>query len=151
MKNIFIVSIIVFILTSCANFEEPEFRGSEGIKIEKMEGKKIGFTAGIKVYNPNWFGIKIKPSHLDVFIEDQYMGKIYLEKKIKLKPKQESSLSMQLRAELEDGAMITVLKYSNKEKVSVNLKGKVKGGVWFFSKKIKIDETKTVSGKELKF
>ena len=30
-----------------------------------------------------------------------------------------------------------------------HITGKVKGGVWFFSKKIAIDETKTISGKNL--
>lgn len=150
MKKIFFVFSLLFTISSCASFKEPEFRGSEGIKLEKMEGKKIAFTAGIKVFNPNWFGIKIKPSNLDVFLEDQYMGKVYLEKKVKMKAKRESSLSMQLRAELEDGAMITLLKYSNKENVSVHLKGKVKGGIWFFSKKFEIDETKKISGKDLK-
>jgi LEA14-like dessication related protein len=150
MKNILIVSFLAAIISSCANFEEPEFISSNGLKMGKIEGKKISITADVVVANPNWFGIKIKPSNLDVYIENQYMGKIYLEKKVKMKAKRESTLSMDLRAELADGAMITALKYANKENVKVHLTGKVKGGVWLFSKKIAIDETKTISGKNLK-
>jgi LEA14-like dessication related protein len=149
MKNLFFLSILFLIVTSCANFEEPEFISSDGVKMGEMEGKKISLTADVKVSNPNWFSIKIKPSNLDVYIENQYMGKIYLEKKVKMKAKKESTLSMELRAELADGAMITALKYANKENVKVHLIGKVKGGVWIFSKKIAIDETKTISGKNL--
>ena len=33
--------------------------------------------------------------------------------------------------------------------MNVSIKGKVKGGVWFLSKKIEIDETRQVSGKDL--
>lgn len=150
MKNILIVSFLATIISSCANFEEPEFISSNGLKMGKIEGKKISITADVVVANPNWFGIKIKPSNLDVYIENQYMGKIFLEKKVKMKAKQESTLSMDLRAELADGAMITALKYANKESVKVHFTGKVKGGVWLFSKKIAIDETKTISGKNLK-
>ena len=150
MKKILIVSFLAAIISSCANFEEPESISSNGLKMGKIEGKKISLTADVVVANPNWFGIKIKPSNLDVYIENQYMGKIYLEKKVKMKAKRESTLSMDLRAELADGAMITALKYANKENVKVHLTGKVKGGVWLFSKKIAIDETKTISGKNLK-
>lgn len=149
-KSLFFTVLLGFILTSCANFEEPEFRGSEGMKLEKMEGKKISFTAGVTVYNPNWFGIKIKPSNVEVYIEDQFMGKIYLDKKVKMKAKSESLLSFPLFGELEDGAMITLLRYANAENVRIHIKGKVKGGVFIFSKKFEIDETRTISGKNLK-
>lgn len=150
MKSYFLIFLLGTILCSCANFEEPEFKGSEGLKLEKMEGKKISFTAGAKVYNPNWFGIKIKPSHVEVYIEDQLMGEIYLDKKVKMKAKSESSLIFPLIGELEDGAMITLMRYASKENVRVQIKGKVKGGVWIFSKKFEVDETRTVSGKDLK-
>lgn len=149
-KRIFFLSILCLLIGSCANFEEPEFRGSEGMKLEKMEGKKITFTAGAKVYNPNWFAIKIKPSHVEVYIEDQLMGEIHLDKKVKMKAKSESSLIFPLIGELEDGAMITLMRYSGKENVRLRIKGKVKGGVWIFSKKFEVDETRTVSGKDLK-
>lgn len=144
------ISVMALVLSSCANFEEPEFISSSGLKLEKMDGQVINFTAGAKVYNPNWFGIKIKPSHVEIYVEDQLMGNVFLEKKVKLKAKRESDLVFKLRGELEDGAMITALKYSRKDNVAVRIKGKVKGGVWIFSKKMEIDETKTVSGKDLK-
>jgi hypothetical protein len=88
---------------------------------------------------------------VEIYVEDQLMGNVFMEKKVKLKAKRESDLVFKLRGELEDGAMITVLKYSRKDNVAVRIKGKVKGGVWIFSKKMEIDETKTVSGKDLKF
>ena len=114
-----------------------------------IDGKTINFNAGVKVSNPNWFAIKVKRSTVDVYVEEQYMGKVSLEKKVKLKAKRESILQFPLKAELEDGAMFTMLRYASKENVNVRIKGKVKGGVWFFSKKIEIDETRQVSGKEL--
>jgi LEA14-like dessication related protein len=123
--------------------------GSEGITGFKIDGKTINFNAGVKVSNPNWFAIKVKRSTVDVYVEEQYMGKVSLEKKIKLKAKRESILQFPLKAELEDGAMFTMLRYASKENVNVRIKGKVKGGVWFFSKKIEIDETRQVSGKDL--
>jgi LEA14-like dessication related protein len=117
--------------------------------MDKMDGKEILFTAGVKVNNPNWFGIKIKRSAVDVYIEDQLMGKVQLEKKVKMKARRESTLTLPLKAVLEDGALITMMRYASKENVNVRIKGKVRGGVWIFSKKIEIDEKRQISGKDL--
>lgn len=146
--TIFYSLILLLLLSSCA-VEAPEFIGSDGFKMDKMDGKEILFTAGVKVNNPNWFGIKIKRSAVDVYIEDQLMGKVQLEKKVKMKAKRESTLTLPLKAVLEDGALITMMRYASKENVNVRIKGKVKGGVWIFSKKIEIDEKRQISGKDL--
>ena len=148
LRFLFLALVSVFLVSSCA-LESPEFLGSEGMEGFKIDGKTITFNAGVKVSNTNWFAIKVKRSTVDVYVEEQYMGKVSLEKKVKLKAKRESILQFPLKAELEDGAMFTMLRYASKENVNVRIKGKVKGGVWFFSKKIEIDETRQVSGKEL--
>jgi LEA14-like dessication related protein len=149
MKKFLFILTAVVLLTGCATFQEPEFRGSEGVKMEKMDGQEISLSAGVKVYNPNWFALKIKPSTVEVYLEDQLMGTVKLTKKVKMKAKQESSISLPLLATLEDGAMFTALRYAKKDQVKVRIKGKVKGGIFFLSKKVEIDETKTVSGKDL--
>ncbi len=149
MKKFLFILIAFVLLTGCATFQEPEFRGSEGVKMEKMDGQEISLSAGIKVYNPNWYALKIKPSTVEVYLEDQLMGTVKLNKKVKMKAKQESSLSLSLLATLEDGAMFTALRYAKKDQVKVRIKGKVKGGIFFLSKKVEVDETKTISGKDL--
>ncbi|MEN9440603.1 MAG: hypothetical protein RLZ33_679 [Bacteroidota bacterium] len=149
MKKFLFILTAVVLLTGCATFQEPEFRGSEGVKMEKMDGQEISLSAGVKVYNPNWYALKIKPSTVEVYLEDQLMGTIKLTKKVKMKGKQETSLSLPLLSTLEDGAMFTALRYATKDQVKVRIKGKVKGGVFFVSKKMDVDETKTISGKDL--
>jgi LEA14-like dessication related protein len=147
-KFLFILSAIV-LLTGCATFQEPEFRGSEGVKMDKMDGQEITLSASVKVFNPNWYALKIKPSTVEVYLEEKLMGTVQLTKKVKMKGKQESSLSLHLLATLEDGAMFAALRYATKDQVKVRIKGKVKGGIFFLSKKVEIDETKTISGKDL--
>jgi LEA14-like dessication related protein len=125
LRSLSILLILLSGISSCA-IEAPEFIGSEGVKMEKMDGKEIYLSAGVKVNNPNWFGIKLKKSALDVYLEDQ------------------------LHAELAEGAMLIIARNSAKENVNVRFTGKVKGGIWFFSKKIKIDETRQIPGKSLR-
>ena len=42
---------------------------------------------GADIYNENGFALKVKPSTLDLYIEDQYMGKVHLDKKVRMKRK----------------------------------------------------------------
>ncbi len=150
VKNLLYCTLFLLI-TSCASIAPPEFRGSEGMKLEKIDGRKISLTAGVKVYNPNWFGVKVKPSNVEVYIENKYVGKAFLEKKVKMKAKRESTLKVPIRAELEEGALLTLLKYSTKDQVELHFKGVVKGGVFIFSKKIEIDQKQHIQGRQLRF
>lgn len=118
--------------------------------MEGREGNEIKFNAGVKVYNPNWFGVKLKKSKVEVYLEDQYMGILSLEKKAKMKANRESTIEFPLKMALEDGALITALKYSMKDEVNLIVKGKVKGGVWIISKKIEVTDTIKVPGKNLR-
>ena len=149
IRYLFLSIILTLVFSSC-KVSAPEFRGSEGMKLDKIDGKIITFNVTAKVYNPNWFSVKVKRSGVDVFIEDQYIGKLKLEKKVKMKAKRESTLEAPMRAELEDGAMMSMLRLSTKESVKLRVTGKVKGGIWFLSKKIKVDETTQIPGKNLR-
>ena len=149
VKTIFSFLIVVAFFTSC-KVGAPDFRGSEGFKLDSVEGREIYASVTAKIFNPNWFAIKLKKSAVDVYVEEQYMGKIMLDKKLKIKAKRESELKVPLHAHLEEGAMISILRYSTKENVNLRVEGKIKAGVWFFSKKIKVNETHQVEGKSLR-
>lgn len=138
------------LITSCANFKEPDVKHFEGVKLEKADGKKITFLVKVLIENENWYALKVKPSALDVFVEDVFVGKLHLTKKVKIKAKSSAVVELPVRAELEDGALMTLLKYALKDKVGVHLKGKVKGGVFCFYKRFPVDEKRTIDGSQLK-
>ena len=141
MRTKLILVFSLFLLSSCIEIQDVEFKALEGVKIEKIEGRNISILLTLKLINPNFFSIKIKPSIIDFYIDDQLMGKIKLNSQIKLLKKIEKSYSIPLQIILEDGVMINLLKYSLKDKVKIHLKGFVKGAVYGISKSIEIDET----------
>lgn len=149
MMKQFLILAVLFLATSCANFKEPDVQRFDGVKLEKMDGKKIAFLVKVVVENENWYALKVKPSTVDVFIEDVFVGKLYLTKKVKIKAKSAGVVELPVRAELEDGALMTLLKYAMKDKVGVHLKGKIKGGVFCFYKRFPVDEKRTVDGSQL--
>lgn len=150
MKKLLFAVVTLFLISSCIELEEPEFNGIEDIKIAKLENHKLGIQLGIKVLNPNFFSIKIKPSTVDIFVEDQLIGKAFLDDKIKLIRKKEDIYFAKIRVDLEDGSMMKFFKFALQDKVQLRVKGAVKGSVYGISKKITIDKTSMISGAQFK-
>lgn len=142
--------MLTFLLNSCFEFDEVQFKGVDHISMPSMNDKEILVDLTLKLENPNNFKIKIKPSFLNVFIEDKMMGTIYLDKKVVLKKKQESLYATQLRVKLEDGAFFSLLKYVARREVPVHFIGKIKGSVYGITKKVNVDQVKIVNGSQLK-
>lgn len=151
MRNLLFLTVSILLLSSCACFDlsAPEMRGNEKFEIKKVDGNKITLNAKADMYNENCFSVKIKPSNLDLIIDGENVGTVRLDKKVKLKSKQESTIDANLTATLSEGVMKKALKYATKSEIEVQLKGKVKGGIFIFSKKFEINETRTISGSSL--
>jgi LEA14-like dessication related protein len=150
MKHLFYCILILLCFSSCIELQDVEFKGMDGIKIEKMENKKIALSLGVKIENPNFFSIKIKPSVVDVFVNDELIGKAYLDEKIKLIHKTENTYFTKIHVDLEEGSIFKFMKYAMKLKVQLRVKGKIKGSVYGISKKVEIDEMKEVDGSNFK-
>lgn len=141
--------VVIFLVSSCFEYDDVDFKGVENFKMGKFEGQNISFSMDVKLDNPNKFSIKIKPSVVDVFIDEQLIGKTYLDQKVKIVKRKENSYFVPLHVELEDGILMKLMKYSLKDKVKLRLVGKVKGSVYGISKKVKIDETKEIDPKQI--
>lgn len=142
--------LMLLVLTSCGEFKELEFNGSESFKYQGIKGRNVSFIAGAKISNQNGFAIKVKPSVLDVYIEDEQIGKLSLDKKVRIKRKSNAYVEGPFTLELEQGALFKSAKYLGSNEVQVRLKGDVKTGVWFISKKLSVDESKKLSGDMLR-
>jgi LEA14-like dessication related protein len=150
MKKTIGILITLFVFSSC-EFHEPSFSGLESYKIEKFENNELLVNLVFKLRNDNGFKIKVKPSKLSVFAEDVEMGTIFLDKKISFKRKTEGTYETKIRIKIADGAMFSMLKFAGKKELKLRFVGKIKGKVFFVSKKIPIDESKIVSPDQLNF
>jgi LEA14-like dessication related protein len=148
-QRIFILTLLVGFISSCAVYEDLEFERMDGFKLDGIKGRDINMTVGVVVTNPNWYAIKLLPSTVKVFLEGQLIGEVHLNEKVKIRRKQENTLSVPLNATLEEGAMFTMIRYSTKDTISLRMTGDVRAGVLFVSKKMAVDENRKISGKGL--
>lgn len=146
MKNWLVIASLLFILSSCLEFDDVKFKGIESVKFPKVDQKEILIDLSLKLDNPNNYKIKIKPSTLDVYIGGVLMGQVHLDKKFVIKRNREGSYSTQLAVKLEDGMLFSLMKFATMTEVSIRFKGRVKGSVYGINKKVDIDETKKING-----
>jgi LEA14-like dessication related protein len=135
-------------LTACA-FEQPTFKSYEGVEMGKMDASKVSFTVKVKIQNPNWYALKVKPSSLDVSTSDGKLGTLHLDEKIKMKGRKETFIIAPMHVDLEKGILMKMMSFGFKDSVKINLKGDVRGGVFFISKKIPMEFSKSISPKDL--
>ncbi len=139
---------IVVLLASCS-FQQPVFKKYEGFDMGKMDTKTISFTVKASIYNPNWYALKVKPSSLEISTSDGKLGVLHLDEKIKMKGRKETSIVAPMHIDLEKGIMMKLMSFSLKDSVKINLKGDVRGGILFITKKIPVEFSRSVSPKDL--
>jgi LEA14-like dessication related protein len=145
----FLGFILIFLVSSCVSFKNPEFKSMDGYTFDGIEGNQVKFTVKATVYNPNFYTLKVKPSKVNVYAENQLYGTLNLTKTQKMKRKKDTKLEVPMRFDMADGAMMGMMLLLRKDKVNVKLDGKVKGGVYFFSKKFPVTYERAISPKEL--
>ena len=148
MKSVFWL-ILAIGLSSCVSFKEPELKSMDGYSFDGIEGNKVKFTVKATVYNPNFYTLKVKPSKVEVYADNTNYGSLNLTKTQKMKRKKETKLEVPLRFDMADGAMMGMMLLMRKDKINLKIDGKVKGGVYFISKKFPVTYEKSISPKDL--
>lgn len=150
MKRLVYLLFAVLVLSSC-EFIEPEVSGYSNFKFRKLEGKTLNVNFDVTVNNENGYGFKLKKGNLHLLVNDQDIGTIELNDKIKVKRKSEKVYNVPLKLSLSDGAVFRIMKIVNAEKYELKLDGKVRGSVWGFSKNFDVHETRSLSSGDIKF
>ncbi len=141
--------IVCLIISSCAPFVRPEFVSYEGFKMGKMDAKQVSFSLSIKLKNPNSYALKVKKSSLSLSIDAGKIGILNLEKTIKLPRNKETIVEIPMNLALEQGALMRMLTFSMKDSIKLNLEGDLRGGALFFTEKIPLSFSKSISPKAL--
>src|SRR3989338_1087269 len=143
-----LLAVLLFGVNSC-NIDEPDISNIGGFKLKKLEGQHIEAEFSVDCDNPNGFGFKVKKANIDISANDQILGKVSLDKKMKVKRKSKNTYTIPVIIELEDGALFKIMQLSMSGEVSLLFKGKVRGSVCVIGKSFEVNETKKVDASSL--
>jgi len=159
MKQLQLLGAILILLTGltgCFSYKDLSYKGVENFKLGKIQDGYITLNFDLKLANPNAYKIKIKPTDLLVFMGEKEFATAALDRKLVIQKKSDISYPIQVKAKLKQvisgglGGMMDLV--MNKSAV-IRIKGPVKGSVYGITKKVMVDEVRTVdlSGLKLPF
>ena len=149
MKNFKLLTILlVFTITSCTTWQEVTLSGIEKTKITKMDDKGIEAEVEVKINNPNKIAFKVYKSDLDVTLNGNPIGKAGLKEKVKIKPNSNEVYTFHIVSKFADlgksGGIFGLLGIALSKNVTVEIKGNIKAGKFYYKKKFPIDTKQKV-------
>ncbi len=147
LKSLFFIILIGVTFTSCS-YKNIEVLNIEKVNLGKIKSDYITLDAKLKIKNPNNYKIKISKYDLNIAVNKQDFKMLETNANIIVPKKFEGIISvpvtMKSKSVLSFRTISTIYKIFTSKKLDVEAKGHVKIKFLFFSKKIKIDETKSI-------
>ena len=141
--------LFLFLFSSCATFEDPVEVVSYDMKMENLNLDEAALRFNTTIHNNTWTPIKIKPSTLELYVDGEKLGDVYLDEKIRLKSNNDNEVNTLVYVKFADGILGKLIRYRFKETAQLELRGKVKTGLLFVPIKIPVNYSKVISPKNL--
>lgn len=139
-----------FIFTRCEIYEDIDVLSLNKVQLGKIEKGNLNLTINAEVLNPNTYGIKLKETNLEVFLDEYFVGTAELINPVKLKRKQSLDYSFDVKLNLEKGIMQKLFLLAFKKEALLKVKGDIKASVLGVSKRMKVSKTKTIDPSKIK-
>lgn len=149
MKKFFLIPIVfvVFILSSCGDFQDVTFEGIENVKVNKLSQQGLDVDVTAKIKNPNKVAFTIYRSDLDATFSNMNIGKATLTNNVKIKANSTQSYTFYIKSDfskLSLGELPNLLSIATSRSIKVGLKGNLRVGKMFVKKNYPVDMTKSV-------
>lgn len=155
MKKFLGFIVLVLVLTglqSCISFKDIEMVNFGGYNITRTEDNQARLRMTATLNNPNSFNIKIKKSKIQLSVNGNDAGEIRLVNKILIEKNKQGDYEVILAGDQQKimkAITSSGIGIALSGKVTLTAKGWVKGKAFGIGKKVKFEEKKTLSLKDL--
>lgn len=119
--------LVILFLPSCREPKELEYRDFKNLSTEKLGFSTSTIKLDLVYFNPNNFGLELKRTDLDIFINGNYLGHTSQEYQIHIPKKDEFSLPLTIEVDMKN-AYKNALPALFGQEVLIKVTGKVKLG-----------------------
>ena len=123
----YLIGFLILALFSCSKPKEPQYLDFENLHIQKAGISESIVGADIKYYNPNSFNLQLKEAHLDLYINDKYVGHSDLDTLIHIPAKDTFYVPVSVKLNLGDLFKNALQLFLNPE-VKLKIEGNAKVG-----------------------
>ena len=118
---------LVLFMTSCREPKDLEYRNFQNLSSEKLGFSTSTFKVDLVYYNPNNFGLQLKRTDLDIYIDSNYLGHTAQDYQINIPRRAEFTLPLSIEVDMKNAYKNAIPALFGKE-VLVRVVGKVKLG-----------------------
>ncbi len=120
------LAIIIF-MTSCREPKALEYRDFKNLSSDKLGFSSSIFNIDLVYYNPNNFGLDLKRTNLDIYIDNNYLGHTEQDYQIHIPRKGEFTLQVKIDVDMKNAYKNALPALFGKE-VLLKVTGKIKLG-----------------------
>lgn len=121
------IILLTILTTACQAPKELVYRDFKNLKLEKVGFGSSTLKLDLIYYNPNNFGLQLKYTDLDIFIDNNYLGHSSQDYQITIPKLAEFTLPLQVDLDMQNLIKNALPTFLGKE-VSIKITGKVKLG-----------------------
>lgn len=134
---------IMFLAPGCIGYKEVSFRGVTGVQLARMDAKGLALTAQVVLDNPNGYRIHVADPDVDVYLNEQYLGKATIDSKVTLARKRTDTYNVPLHVDftrLGSSPLMALMGAALTGKATLKVKGSVRGRVGLIGRKFPFEE-----------
>ena len=102
VPTLLIFFLLTNLLISCSVPKELEYRDFKNLTIEKMGFSFSAIKMDLIYYNPNNFGLELNRMDLDIFINNNYLGKTSQDYQISIPRREEFSIPIKIDVDMKN-------------------------------------------------
>ena len=121
------ILLLANLLYSCSTPKDLEYRDFKNLTVEKLGVSATTLKMDLVYYNPNNFGMQLTNTDLDVFINNNYLGKTSQEYQVTIPKREEFSIPIKIDVDMKNLLKNGLTSFLSNE-VLVKLTGTVRVG-----------------------
>lgn len=119
-----------FVLAGCGHLQDPEMKGIENVKINRLGLKESTVFLNIHYYNPNNFRIKLKKAEGDAWVDGNPLGHFSMDTLVHIMPRSDFRLPVKLKMDMAHFTENMSAAFLGKQ-VQLKVKGMARAGKGF--------------------
>jgi LEA14-like dessication related protein len=124
---LFFFGLVLLFATSCRAPKELEYRDFKNLSTDKLGFSTSTFKIDLVYYNPNNFGLQLKRTDLDIYIDSNFLGHTAQDYQITIPRRGEFTLPIIIEVDMKNAYKNAMPALLGKE-VLLKITGKVKLG-----------------------
>jgi LEA14-like dessication related protein len=96
------LALLTILLASCAVPKPLEYRSFKNFTIQKVGFASTTLKMDLVYFNPNNFGLELKKTDIDIFINDVFLGHTTQEYQISIPKKEEFSMPVSINLDMKN-------------------------------------------------